>query len=391
MGHNMLDGGYIFVFQDLRGRFRSEGDYAMYRVPRGAYNQTTTDETTDAWDTIDWLVKHVPDNTGKVGVWGTSYPGWLTLAAMRDPHPALAAAVPFNPVVDVWKADDWFHWGAFRFAYSFDFIYAMESRKGQNVVYPYGSRDLVRVALPAGVGRAGARRTGGRAPRDVAAPHREPELHALLARLRRRPLVRQPIPLVPALTVHGLWDQEDIYGAPAAYAALERLDPANDHNFFAAGPWYHGQHFADGSRLGALTFDEDTARRFREDVLTPFLRRFLKGENVQRAGARHRLRNRNQPVAAVRPVAARRRDPAPVPAGRWGARFHTSLRGTLVHRVHLRPREAGAQCATPALGLRLRQPASQSAPGAAGSSRTSGSWTAVPTWPHGRARRSTRR
>ena len=150
MGRNMLDGGYIFVFQDLRGRFRSEGDYAMYRVPRGTYNKTTTDETTDAWDTIDWLVKHVPANTGKVGVWGTSYPGWLTLAAMRDPHPALAAAVPFNPVVDVWKADDWFHWGAFRFAYSFDFIYAMESRKGQNVVYPYGSRDLYAWLLPQG-------------------------------------------------------------------------------------------------------------------------------------------------------------------------------------------------------------------------------------------------
>ena len=103
-----------------------------------------------------------------------------------------------------------------------------------------------------------------------------------------------PSRTVPALTVHGLWDQEDIYGAPAAYAALERLDPANDHNFFAAGPWYHGQHFADGSRLGALTFDEDTARRFRQDVLTPFLRRFLKGERRACAAAGHRLRDRER-------------------------------------------------------------------------------------------------
>ena len=113
-GTRYADGGYVFVAQDLRGRFKSEGDYAMYRVPRGAFNRTDTDETTDAWDTIDWLVKNVTPNNGKVGVWGTSYPGWLTLAALRDPHPALAAAVPFNPVVDVWKADDWFHWGAFR-------------------------------------------------------------------------------------------------------------------------------------------------------------------------------------------------------------------------------------------------------------------------------------
>ena len=281
MGDRMLDGGYIFVFQDLRGRFRSGGDYAMYRVPRGAYNQTSTDETTDAWDTIDWLVKHVPDSSGKVGVWGTSYPGWLTLAAMRDPHPALAAAVPFNPVVDVWKADDWFHWGAFRYAYAFDFIYAMESRKGQNVSYPYGGRDLYAWLLPQG---SAVQALGGRVDGR----------HEMWPRLVENASYTQywrdcaadrwfdrPSRTVPALTVHGLWDQEDIYGAPAAYAALERLDPANDHNFFAAGPWYHGQHFADGSRLGALTFDEDTARRFREDVLTPFLQRFLKGSDVQ--------------------------------------------------------------------------------------------------------------
>ncbi len=99
----------------------------MYRAPRGPFNQTDTDETTDAWDSIDWLVKKLSTN-GRVGIWGTSYPGWLTLAAMRDPHPALAAAVPFNPVVDAWKADDWFHWGAFRGAYAFDFIYGMETR-----------------------------------------------------------------------------------------------------------------------------------------------------------------------------------------------------------------------------------------------------------------------
>ena len=89
-------------------------------LPGEPFNQTDTDETTDAWDSIDWLVKNLSTN-GRVGIWGTSYPGWLTLAAMRDPHPALAAAVPFNPVVDTWKADDWFHWGAFRGAYAFDF------------------------------------------------------------------------------------------------------------------------------------------------------------------------------------------------------------------------------------------------------------------------------
>jgi uncharacterized protein len=277
LGERYLDGGYIHVVQDLRGRFRSAGEYAMYRVPRGAYNSTPTDETTDAWDTIDWLVKHVAGNSGKVGVWGTSYPGWLTLAAMREPHPALAAAVPFNPVVDVWKADDWFHWGAFRYAYAFDFIYAMESRKGENVSYPYGARDLYAWLLPLGsaVPALGQRLDARHEmwPRLVENPTytqywRDCAADGWFERLSRA---------VPALTVHGFWDQEDIYGAPAAYAALERHDAGNDHNFFAAGPWYHGQHFADGSHLGSLAFDEDTARRFREDVLTPFLRRFLKG------------------------------------------------------------------------------------------------------------------
>jgi len=279
-GTRHAEGGFVFVAQDLRGRFKSEGVYAMYRVPRGAFNGTDTDETTDAWDTIDWLVKNVTPNNGRVGVWGTSYPGWLTLAALRDPHPALAVAVPFNPVVDVWKADDWFHWGAFRPAYAFDFIYSMETRKGASVGYPYETRDLYNWML-----RQGAAANLGKHLDDR---------HEMWKRLMESPSYGPywkdcaadrwfdaPKRLVPTLHVHGFWDQEDIYGAPAVYAALEAHDRGNDRNFFAAGPWYHGQHFADGSRLGALRFDEDTAKRFREDVLAPFLRKFLKGETVE--------------------------------------------------------------------------------------------------------------
>jgi putative CocE/NonD family hydrolase len=276
-GTEYLGGGYIFVVQDLRGRFRSEGDYAMYRVPRGEFNTSQTDETTDAWDTIDWLVKNVEGHNGKVGVWGTSYPGWLTLAALRDPHPALAAAVPFNPVVDVWKADDWFHWGAFRAVYAFDFIYMMETRKGASSQYPYETRDIYSWFLAQGPSANLGSRLDAR--------------HEMWTRLMESPSYGpywrdcaadrwfdSPNRLVPTLHVHGLWDQEDIYGSPAAYSALEKHDRGNDLNYFAVGPWYHGQHFADGDRLGAVTFDEDTAKRFREDVL--FLRRFLKGENV---------------------------------------------------------------------------------------------------------------
>jgi len=276
LGPKFLGRGFIYAAQDIRGRYKSEGRYEMYRVPRGEYNRTETDETTDAWDTIDWLVKNIPNN-GRVGVWGTSYPGWLTLAAMRDPHPALAAAVPFNPVVDVWKADDWFHWGAFRSIYAFEFIYNMETRKGTSVDFPYTQRDLYTWAL------------GMEAMGEALGTFLD-DRHEMWRHLMANPAYTNywrdcaadqwfdhPDRIVPALHVHGLWDQEDIYGSPAVYAALERHDRDNDTNFFAAGPWYHGQHFADGSRLGAIRFDEDTAKRFREDVLRPFLEHFLKG------------------------------------------------------------------------------------------------------------------
>ena len=272
--------GYIYVAQDIRGRHSSEGQYAMYRVPRGEYNKSETDETTDAWDTIDWLVKNVPSN-GRVGIWGTSYPGWLTLAAVRDPHPALAAAVPFNPVVDVWKADDWFHWGAFRAIYAFDFIYSMETRKGASFDFPYSHNDLYAWALEKG---ALGKELGGYLD----------DQHEMWGHLMENPAYsgywrdcaadqwfEKPSRIVPTLHVHGYWDQEDIYGSPAAYAAMEKHDRNNDLNFFAAGPWYHGQASANGSKIGSIDFDEDTAKRFRQDVLRPFLDHFLRGEGSQ--------------------------------------------------------------------------------------------------------------
>ena len=274
LGTRYMGPDYIYVFQDIRGRYKSEGDYFMYRAPRGPFNQTDTDETTDAWDSIDWLVKQLTTN-GRVGIWGTSYPGWLTLAAMRDPHPALAAAVPFNPVVDTWKADDWFHWGAFRGFYAFDFIYGMETRTDAPTNYPYEENEIYSWMLPQGA-------------LGLSLEPRLDERHEMWQWLMKFPeygpywkevaadrWFESPSRLVPALHVHGYWDQEDIYGSPAAYAALERLDTNNDLNYFAAGPWYHGQHFEDGSRLGQLEFGENTSRRFREEVLAPFLRHFL--------------------------------------------------------------------------------------------------------------------
>jgi putative CocE/NonD family hydrolase len=280
-GRSYAGDGYIYVTQDIRGRYKSEGEYAMYRVPRGEFNRTDTDETTDAWDTIEWLVKNVPGQDGRVAIWGTSYPGWLALAALREPHPALVAAVVSNPVVDVWKADDWFHWGAFRMAYAFEFIYDLETRPGASSQYPYPTRDLYAWYLGLGSAQGGAG-----ALLDAR--------HEMWQKLMQYPAYgpywkdcaadqwfeRPPARLVPTLHVHGQWDQEDIYGAPAVYAALERYDAGNDANFLAIGPWSHGGHFRTGDALGPLTFDEDTAKRFREDVLIPFFGRFVRGENM---------------------------------------------------------------------------------------------------------------
>ena len=269
LGHD-----YIYVFQDIRGRFKSEGDYFMYRAPRGAFNKTDTDETTDAWDTVDWIVKNVPSN-GRVGIWGNSYPGWLVLAAARDPHPALAAAVPLNPVVDVWKADDWFHWGAFRAYYAFDFIYYMETQTDEYIMYPYETPDMYTWML-----RQGAA--------DHGIGTRLDDRHEMWKRIIENPSYGpywrdvaadrwfdEPSRLVPTLHVHSFWDQEDIYGSPAVYGAIEKHDSDNDKNFFVAGPWRHGQHYGDGSHLGDISFDQDTAKRYREDILQPFLRRYL--------------------------------------------------------------------------------------------------------------------
>lgn len=281
IGTRFLGNDYIYVAQDIRGRFKSEGDYVMFRPPRGPLNDSETDHTTDTWDTIEWLVNNVESN-GKVGVWGTSYPGWLTLAAIKDPHPALAAAVPFNPVVDVWKADDWFHWGAFRGSFAFGFIYSMQTRTDKFTRYPYEKFDFYELMMEYGA-------------LGTALNDQLDERHEMWTRIVNNPAYGlewreiaadqwfdKPNRLVPTLHVQGLWDQEDIYGSQAVYAAIEKHDRNNDLNYFVAGPWYHGQHFATGDHLGNIVFDESTSIRFREDVLKPFLRRYLYGEKEQK-------------------------------------------------------------------------------------------------------------
>jgi hypothetical protein len=273
----LLNAGYIRAYQDVRGRFGSEGDYVMNLPLRGPLNRTQVDQSTDTWDTIDWLVKNVPESNGRVGVTGVSYPGWLTLMALFDPHPALKAVVPMYPMVDGWTGDDFYHNGALRQT-MFEWIYNMASSKDGSLSPPFTRRDLYEEYLEAGSADALAARLGG----DKLATWRKivdnPSYNAFWREQAVQDLLAKAPPTVPVLMVHGLFDQEDNYGGIAAYRTLEAKDANNDRVFLAVGPWSHGQSQGAGAQLGAIRWDADTSKRFRDETLLPFWDRHLKGD-----------------------------------------------------------------------------------------------------------------
>ncbi len=273
----IVEGGYIRVVQDIRGKYGSEGDYVMNRPLRGPLNPTPVDHATDTWDTIDWLVKNVPESNGRVGILGISYDGFLPLMALVDPHPALKVAVPMNPMVDGWRGDDWFHYGAFR-ELGMDYIYEQEATRKNDEKWWTSRFDQYETFLAAGSAGELGRRRGleqtGFWRKILAHPAydafwRDQAVDKVLA---ARPLT------VPVMLVDGLWDQEDIYGALAVYKALEPKDTRHDKVFLVIGPWRHGQEIGDGSALGPLRFGSDTALSFRREILAPFLARYLKDD-----------------------------------------------------------------------------------------------------------------
>jgi len=268
---------YIWVFQDIRGRYKSEGDYSHNRPPRGPLNPTSTDESTDAWDSIDWLVKNVPGNNGRVGMYGTSNPGWLVLNALLDPHPALKAAVPVNPVGDLWMGDDYFHNGAFRLSFAVEYLYRMGTRADAQLAMAFSQHDLYSWFLQAGSARDIDTRYFDQRQAFWRLVISHPAYDSYWQSKAMPPLLAASrAPSVPTLNVHGWFDQEDLYGSPATYVVLEQADRTNDRNFFVAGPWYHGQAWGNGEGIGVMRWGEDTARRWREDVLAPFLSHYLK-------------------------------------------------------------------------------------------------------------------
>ena len=273
----IVDGGYIRVVQDVRGKYGSEGDYVMNRPLHGPLNPTPVDHSTDTYDTIDWLVKHVPETNGKVGIIGISYDGFTPLMALFHPHPALKVSVPMNPMVDGWMGDDWFHNGAFR-QNNMSYIYEQDGTRDNSEKWATTNFDDYDMFLRAGsAGELGKQRgldQMGFWNKVTAHPSYDSfwQQQAMDKLLAAEPLK------VPVLLVASLWDQEDIYGAMAVYKALKPKDTAGDKVFLAFGPWYHGQEIGDASSLGAIKWGSDTGAYFRKNVLGPFLAKYLKDE-----------------------------------------------------------------------------------------------------------------
>ncbi|MDT5156219.1 MAG: uncharacterized protein QOH51_576 [Acidobacteriota bacterium] len=273
----IVEGGYIRVVQDIRGKYGSEGDYVMNRPLHGPQNPTPVDHATDTYDTIDWLVKNTPESNGRVGILGISYDGFLPLMALVNPHPALKVSVPMNPMVDGWMGDDWFHNGAFR-QQGMSYIYDQEATRANDIKWWTSHFDDYDMFMQAGSAGELGRRRG---LEQVGFWRKLLEHPAYDAFWREQAVDKilgaQPLK-VPVMLVHSLWDQEDIYGAIAVYKAIEPKDTNNDKVFLVLGPWHHGQEIREASTLGAVKFNSDTALTFRREILRPFLDHYLKDD-----------------------------------------------------------------------------------------------------------------
>jgi len=274
----IVEGGYIRVVQDVRGKHGSEGEYVMNRPLRGPLNPTPVDHSTDTYDTIDWLVKHLPESNGRVGILGISYDGFLPLMALVQPHPALKVAVPMNPMVDGWRGDDWFHHGAFR-AQNLSYIHDQQATRGGDLKWWTSHFDDYDTFLQAGSVGELARRRGmeqlGFWRKIIEHPTydsfwQQQAMDRVLAEEAKKGPLK-----VPTMLVHSLYDAEDIYGAIAVWKALKPKDHANVLHL-VLGPWNHGGQIGDGSGLGPLKFDQDTGLQFRRDILRSFLEQHLR-------------------------------------------------------------------------------------------------------------------
>ncbi len=271
-----VKGGYIRVYQDIRGKYKSEGDYIVTRPVIGPLNPTKVDHTTDAYDTIDWLVNkaNLPESNGKVGMIGSSYEGLTVVMALLHPHPALKVAAPESPMIDGWMGDDWFHYGAFRLA-NIAWLGGQTGYKGAGSAPPTGGYDDYDNFRDIGSAGAWAAKSGyDQLPywqRMVAHPAYDEfwQGQALDKMVAANPSN------VPTIWEQGLWDQEDMYGAIHTWEALAAKGKTGN-NFLVMGPWRHSQVNRTGRSLGPFEWNGDTAAQFREQMVLPLFDEYLK-------------------------------------------------------------------------------------------------------------------
>jgi hypothetical protein len=276
---SLIADGYIFAFQDIRGRFQSEGKFVMVRTPRNRSDVKAIDESTDAYDTVEWLLKNVSGNNGRAGIRGVSYGGWLTTMALLDPHPALKAASEQASPADMFLGDDFHHNGAFRLSYGFEYAALLETAKDTNTNFAFDRADTFQWYLDLGpLSNVNEKYFHGKLPtwNDFV---NHPNYDQFWQKQAFQPYIGKP--KVPNLNVAGWWDQEDFYGPLKIYELFERSD-AGSLNYLVAGPWNHGGWArADGSKLGDIPFDSNTSKHFRSEIEAPWFAHWLKDKGTR--------------------------------------------------------------------------------------------------------------
>ncbi|HLH19884.1 MAG TPA: CocE/NonD family hydrolase [Bryobacteraceae bacterium] len=264
---------YYNVYQNIRGRFKSEGTFVMGRPPHDPSDPKGVDETTDAWDTVDWLVKNIPNNNGRAGIAGTSYDGWTTVMAALNPHPALKAAIEQASPADQFLGDDFHHNGAFRLSYGFEYSALLETSSTANTNFKFDRADTFDFYLGLGpLSNADERYFHKKLPTWEDFLH-HPNYDAFWRRLAFAPYLTAV--KIPIIHTAGWWDQEDFCGPQKIYELLEKHDSAR-RNYFVAGPWNHGQWGGNGRRLGPLDFGSDTSAHYREHIFQPWFDYWLR-------------------------------------------------------------------------------------------------------------------
>ena len=272
---DMAADGFIFVYQDIRGRYKSEGKFEMQRFSRNKKDPRAIDESTDTYDTFDWLLKNIPKNNGKAGMYGISYDGWTTVMGAMDPHPALVAVSEQATPADMFLGDDFHHNGAFRLSYGFEYAFMEEASK-TDTLFPFDKYDTYKWYLKLGpLSNVNKKYFFGKLPswNDFVSHPNYDEFW------KKQGLgYRLDSPRVYIMNVAGWWDQEDFYGPQKTYELLEKKDRANK-NYIVIGPWNHGGWGGgDGSKLGRINFDSATGTTFRKDIQARWFIYHLKGK-----------------------------------------------------------------------------------------------------------------